>query len=98
MHCTVVESACSIGAGLYAREYGKGVVGLENHTSFIRAARSGTVTVRAVPISRGRRSQVWEATARDQEGRIISSGRVRLLCIEQGSPLGGESFHGPQRR
>ena len=29
----------------------------------------------------GRRSQVWEATARDENGRIVSAGRVRLLCL-----------------
>jgi uncharacterized protein (TIGR00369 family) len=92
MHCTVVESACSIGAGLYATAHGRGVVGVENHTSFIRAVRSGRVTVTAVPITRGRRTQVWEATSRDEGGTVLSTGRVRLLCIEQGSDLAGEKL------
>ncbi len=92
MHCTVVETACSIGAGLSAMENGKGVVGVENHTSFIRAARSGRVTVTARPITRGRRSQVWEATSRDEEGRILSTGRVRLFCLERDSTLAGEKL------
>lgn len=90
MHCTVVESACSIGAGLHAITDGRSVVGVENHTSFIRAARSGRVTVTATPITRGRRSQVWEATSRDEQGRIVSTGRVRLLCLERDSELAGE--------
>jgi 1,4-dihydroxy-2-naphthoyl-CoA hydrolase len=90
MHCTVVESACSIGAGIFARAAGRSVVGVENHTSFIRAVRSGRVTVTAVPITRGRRSQVWEATSRDEQGRIVSTGRVRLLCLEPDSQLAGE--------
>jgi len=90
MHCTVVESACSIGAGLNAMADGRSVVGVENHTSFIRAVRSGRVTVTATPITRGRRSQVWEATSRDDQGRIVSTGRVRLLCLERDSELAGE--------
>jgi len=90
MHCAVVESACSIGAGINARADGRSVVGVENHTSFIRAVRSGRVTITATPITRGRRSQVWEATARDEQGRVVSTGRVRLLCLEGDSQLAGE--------
>ena len=69
---------------------GQSVVGVENHTSFIRAARAGRVRVTATPLTRGRRSQVWEATARDEQERIIATGRVRLLCLDPGSDLGGE--------
>ena len=90
VHCSAIESVCSAGAGLDARASGRSVVGLENHTSFVRAVRTGKVTVRATPITRGRRSQLWEAVARDEQGRIVSSGRVRLLCLEPGSELAGE--------
>jgi len=91
MHCLVVESACSIGAGFFARQSGKSVVGVENHTSFIRAVRSGRVTVTATPITRGRRSQVWEATSRDSAGVTLSTGRVRLLCLDADAELAGET-------
>lgn len=90
MHCALVESACSTGAGYFAMARQQSVVGVENHTSFIRAVRAGRVRVTATPITRGRRSQVWEATARDEQDRIIATGRVRLLCLEAGSDLGGE--------
>jgi hypothetical protein len=33
---------------------------------------------------------VWEAVVRDEEGRTVASGRVRLLCLDSGSSLGGE--------
>jgi uncharacterized protein (TIGR00369 family) len=89
VHCAIVESACSTGAGLVAIPRGQAVVGVENHTSFIRAARAGTVRVTARPITRGRRSQVWEATVRDAGGRVIATGRVRLLCLEAGTDLAG---------
>jgi uncharacterized protein (TIGR00369 family) len=96
VHCAVTETACSIGASLSARERGQaGAVGLENHTSFLHAVRSGTVTVTARPLTRGRRSQLWEATSRDDTGRIVSTGRVRLLCIEPDTELAGETV---QRR
>lgn len=89
VHCTVVETVCSTGAGMHAATRGHGVVGLENHTSFVRAVRSGRITIRATPVTRGRRVQLWEATATDEQGRVVSTGRVRLLCIEQGSDLAG---------
>jgi uncharacterized protein (TIGR00369 family) len=92
VHCAVVEAACSIGAGLYALPRGQGVVGVENHTSFVRAVRSGRVRVTAQPITRGRRSQLWEATARNAQGQIVSTGRVRFLCLDMGSQLAGEKL------
>ena len=89
-HCAAVETACSTGAGIDAMAHGRWVVGVENHTSFIHAVRSGRVRVTATPITRGRRSQMWEATSRDEHGRIVATGRVRLLCLEAGSDLAGE--------
>jgi 1,4-dihydroxy-2-naphthoyl-CoA hydrolase len=90
VHCAAVESACSTGAGIDALGRGLSVVGVENHTSFVHAVRSGRVRVVATPITRGRRAQLWEATSRDADGRIIATGRVRLLCLETGSDLAGE--------
>lgn len=91
MHCAVVETACSTGAGLSAMARGQSVVGVENHTSFIHAVRSGKVRVTATPITRGRRTQVWEATSRDEQGRVVSTGRVRLLCLDPGTELAGKT-------
>jgi len=90
-HCGVVEAVCSTGAGLNAMARGQGgVVGIDNHTSFIHAVRSGRIRVRAVPITRGRRSQLWEATCTDPDGRIVSTGRVRLLVLERNEVLAGQ--------
>jgi uncharacterized protein (TIGR00369 family) len=90
VHCAAVETACSTGAGINAMARGQSVVGVENHTSFIHAVRAGRVRVTATPLTRGRRSQVWEATARDEEGRLVASGRVRLLCLDPGAEVAGE--------
>jgi 1,4-dihydroxy-2-naphthoyl-CoA hydrolase len=91
VHCGVIEAVCSCGAGMDAMTRGQSVVGLENHTSFVRAVREGTITVTAKPITRGRRVQLWEAVCRDAAGKIVATGRVRLLCLEPGSELAGET-------
>src|SRR5512140_986568 len=62
VHAGVIETLASIGAALHAMPAGKNVVGLENHTSFLRAVRSGKLTATAKPIMSGRRSHVWEGS------------------------------------
>jgi len=95
VHCGLIESLASIGAALYALPFGKHVVGLENNTSFIRAVRTGTkLHARSTPITRGRRSQVWEASVLDEDERIVATGRVRLLCIDSDQPLAGTQVEG----
>lgn len=90
MHCTVVESACSMGAAIAAASRGQSVVGIDNHTSFIHAVREGRLTVTARPLTRGRRSQLWQADVRSDDGTLVASGRVRLLALDAGSALAGE--------
>jgi 1,4-dihydroxy-2-naphthoyl-CoA hydrolase len=90
----IIETVASIGAGITAMERGQTVVGLENHTSFLRAVRSGTLRGTARPLTRGRRTQVWEATVTDADGRVAATGRVRLLCLEAGAELAGEKTGG----
>ncbi len=85
VYCTLVETACSIGAALAARELGRTIVGVDNHTSFLRATGHGSLTVHAEPVSVGRRTQLWSARITDDEGRLVASGQLRLLCVEQGS-------------
>ena len=64
VHCAAVETACSAGAAMDAMPRGLAVVGVENHTSFIHAVRSGRVRVTAVPLTRGRRDISEEARAK----------------------------------
>ena len=71
------------------------MVGLENHTSFIRAVRAGAkLHAVATPITRGRRTQVWEARVLDDKDQIVATGRVRLLCLEPDQVLAGEQIKG----
>ena len=96
VHCGVIESLASIGAALFAFPRGQSVVGLENTTSFIRAVRAGArLRAVATPITRGRRTQVWEARVLDDEEKLVATGRVRLLCIERDQELAGEQVTVP---
>jgi uncharacterized protein (TIGR00369 family) len=95
VYSSMVETVASVGAALHAMPNGQSVVGLENHTSFLRAVRSGTLRATARPLTRGRRTQVWESTITDASGRIAATGRVRLLCLEADAVLAGESAKVP---
>ena len=90
VHAGVIETLASVGAALDAMTRAQSVVGLENHTSFLRAVRGGRLRVTAKPLSRGRRSQVWEGTVIDDRDRVVATGRVRLFCLDAGVELAGE--------
>ena len=44
VYCGLVETVCSVGGFLAASKHGLMVVGVDNHTSFLRANRGGTLT------------------------------------------------------
>ncbi|HEY1456645.1 MAG TPA: PaaI family thioesterase [Candidatus Dormibacteraeota bacterium] len=95
VHCGLIESLASIGAYVFAQQRGQHVVGLENNTSFIRAVRAGArLHAVATPITRGRRTQVWEGRVLDDEDRLVASGRVRLLCLDPDQSLAGQQVKG----
>jgi uncharacterized protein (TIGR00369 family) len=64
------------------------VVGVANHTNFLRAVRSGTVTARATPVHRGRLQQLWTVDITDEDGRQVVRGEVRLQNLETADTLG----------
>lgn len=83
VYCGLVETACSLGASLVAHVRQQVVVGLENSTSFLKGTRSGLLTATAVPLTRGRSTQVWQTTIRNGDDRIVAVGRVRFLCTDR---------------
>ncbi len=90
VHCGVIETVCSIGAAISAaaRNPKAGAVGLENTTSFIRAVREGTkLRCRAVPLTRGRTTQVWQAEVLEGD-KLVATGRLRLLIVDPEKQLG----------
>ncbi len=91
VYAGLIETVASVGAALDAMRRQKTAVGLENHTSFLHAAREGKLHVAALPLSRGSRTQVWEGTITDDSGRTMATGRVRMLCLEPGTAIAGET-------
>ena len=46
---------------------------IESKTNFMGAAPAGTrITAEAVPLHRGRTTQVWQTTIRSQDGRLVA--------------------------
>jgi uncharacterized protein (TIGR00369 family) len=90
VYCAIIETLCSVGAGVDGLARGLSVVGLENHTSFLRAVRGGVLRGSARGLMKGKRSQVWEAVVTDEAGAVAATGRVRLICLEAGADLAGK--------
>lgn len=95
VYASIIESLASIGAALDAMPQGRTAVGLDNHTSFVRATREGVLVCRAVPVTRGRRTQLWDATIHNQTGELVASGRVRLLVLEADATVAGSELKAP---
>jgi 1,4-dihydroxy-2-naphthoyl-CoA hydrolase len=91
VYAGMIEAAASVGASLFSMQEGKYAVGLDNHTSFLHAVRDGKLRVTARPVTRGKRTHLWDADVEDAGGRKVATGRVRLIVVERGSPLGGEA-------
>jgi 1,4-dihydroxy-2-naphthoyl-CoA hydrolase len=77
VHCSAIETAASLGAGLWFGERGR-VVGVSNQTDFLRAVREGRMSAVATPIHRGRSQQLWLVEITDEQHRLVARGQVRL--------------------
>jgi 1,4-dihydroxy-2-naphthoyl-CoA hydrolase len=77
VYCTVVETVASIAGSLWLGTEGQ-VVGVSNHTDFLRAVRDGDLTATGTPIHRGRLQQLWLVEIRDDRDRLVARGQVRL--------------------
>jgi 1,4-dihydroxy-2-naphthoyl-CoA hydrolase len=78
VYCAAVESTASVGAAIWYAERGR-VVGVSNHTNFLRSARAGdSLAATATPLHRGRLQQLWLVEIEDGAGRRVARGEVRL--------------------
>ena len=88
VYCSVIETAASVGGAVWFGERGN-VVGVSNHTNFLRATREGVLTVRATPVQRGRTQQLWTVEVRDEQDRLVAKGDVRLANLATADVIGG---------
>jgi len=77
VHAALAETAASVGAALWFGDQGA-VVGVSNHTDFVRAVREGRLRAEATPLARGRTTQLWQVVIADETGRLVAHAKVRL--------------------
>jgi 1,4-dihydroxy-2-naphthoyl-CoA hydrolase len=82
VYATLAETAASVGGSLWFGDRGK-VVGVSNHTDFLRAVRRGELRAEATPLSRGRTTQLWQVEVADEQGRLIAHAKVRLQNLSE---------------
>lgn len=82
VYCAAVETTASIGGALWFGDRGK-VVGVANHTNFLRPGTAGKLTATATPIHRGRSQQLWLCEVTDEQQRVIARGEVRLQNLTE---------------
>ncbi len=85
--CALVETAGSVGAALWFADRGN-VVGVANHTDFLRATRDGTLVAVGTPIHRGRTQQLWLVEISDEQDRLVARGQLRAANLADAGRLG----------
>ena len=80
VHASLAETAASIAGALWFGDRGK-VVGISNHTDFVRAVRGGTLHAEATPLARGRTTQLWQVAISDDQDRLVAHAKVRLQNV-----------------
>lgn len=81
-YAVIAEEVASIAGQIWLGEHGSGsVVGVNNNTDFLRAAREGVLRAVGTPIHRGRTQQLWQVEIRDEQERLIARSQVRLANI-----------------
>jgi 1,4-dihydroxy-2-naphthoyl-CoA hydrolase len=81
VYATAVESAASLGATAAVAGRGEVAVGLTNTTHFLRSIARGELTVDAVALHQGRSQQLWQVDIRDDTGRLVARGELRLQNV-----------------
>jgi 1,4-dihydroxy-2-naphthoyl-CoA hydrolase len=87
VYCALAETAASVAGALWLSD-GRSTAGVANHTNFLHATRSGELVTRALPIHRGRMSQLWAVSITDGAGREVARSEVRLANLSRPELMG----------
>jgi 1,4-dihydroxy-2-naphthoyl-CoA hydrolase len=82
VYATLAETAASVGGAAWFGDRGQ-VVGVSNHTDFLRAVRAGELRAAATPLARGRTSQLWQVEMTDDQHRLVAHAKVRLQNVTE---------------
>ena len=85
VYCSIVEGVASHGAGLAAHAAGqRGIVGVSNHTDFLRSHSEGALVAEAEPLHVGRTQQLWQVVIRrESDGKTVARGQVRFHVLNE---------------
>ena len=84
VYASAIESAASVGASTAVEADGLVAIGLTNTTQYLRSIREGRVEVEATALNQGRTQQLWQVDVRDDRGKLVAHGEVRLQNIPAG--------------
>ncbi|HWD47345.1 MAG TPA: PaaI family thioesterase [Actinomycetota bacterium] len=82
VYATLAETAVSVAGASWFGDRGV-VVGVSNHTDFLRAVHEGGLRAVATPLSRGRTTQLWQVEISDDRGRLVAHSKVRLQNLAE---------------
>lgn len=77
----LADTACGLGCRLSLPAGATGFTTVEQKTSYLGTARTGSVHTAAVLVHGGRRTQVWDAEVFDDAGRRIALFRCTQLVL-----------------
>ena len=75
----LIESLGSIGSALIVDLDKQFIVGLEINTNHIRGVKTGFVYCKATCIHKGRTTHIWSADITNEDGKLVSTGRLTVL-------------------
>lgn len=78
VYAAMAESLASYGTTLTDHAAGKAVMGMSNHTSFVRPITTGVIHASATCRHAGRTTAVWEVEITDDAGRLCALTRVTV--------------------
>lgn len=79
----LAETAASMGAKAWLNSAEKIPVGMDIQTRHLKSTGLGNIVATALPISLGKKVQVWEITITNQAGLVISHSTCSLLMIDK---------------
>jgi uncharacterized protein (TIGR00369 family) len=82
VYTSIVETLGSVGAWISGGPERQPVVGVDNHTSFVRPVRGGSLHAVAEPIHCGRRTRLWQVRIEDDDGKLAATGRLLAMVVE----------------
>ncbi|MUM18564.1 PaaI family thioesterase [Mycobacterium sp. CBMA271] len=77
----LADTLCGYGCLASLPDGATGFTTVELKTNFLGAAREGRLTGTAVPVHRGRSTQLWDATVTSEDGRTVAVFRCTQLVL-----------------